>query len=107
VWAYAYSSHRTSSFTYKSPERSAQGGFPLLAFLRRGLALLVAVANSGLDGLGGEAFRSATTDGLRTAMLLAAAGIAATAPATLGLRRPSAREVGGHEPAKTRPAVHV
>ncbi|GAA4238345.1 MFS transporter [Actinomadura meridiana] len=50
-----------------------------------GLALLVAVANASLDGLGGGTLRAATNDGLRTAMLIAAAGIAATALVALGL----------------------
>ncbi|MEV0844567.1 MFS transporter [Streptomyces sp. NPDC049954] len=53
-----------------------------------GLAILVAVANSGLDGVRGEALRSATTDGLRTAVFIAAAGIAVTALVALGLRKP-------------------
>ena len=48
-----------------------------------GLAVFVAVANAGTDGLSGEALRVATVDGLRTAVLLAAAGIAVTALAAL------------------------
>ncbi|MET8853462.1 MFS transporter [Amycolatopsis sp. NPDC004625] len=48
-----------------------------------GLAVFVAVANAGTEGLSGEALRLATVDGLRTAVLLAAAGIAATAVAAL------------------------
>ncbi|MEV6831678.1 MFS transporter [Amycolatopsis sp. NPDC051102] len=48
-----------------------------------GLAVFVAVANAGTHGLSGEALRSATVDGLRTAVLLAAAGIALTAVAAL------------------------
>ena len=39
-----------------------------------GLALLVLVANSGTDGLAGEALRIATADGLSTAVLVVAAG---------------------------------
>ncbi|MER6424935.1 MFS transporter [Streptomyces sp. NPDC001137] len=54
-----------------------------------GLAVLVAIANSGLGGLKGEALRSATTDGLRTAVFIAAAGIALTALVALGLQKPS------------------
>ncbi|MEU0032136.1 MFS transporter [Streptomyces sp. NPDC006335] len=54
-----------------------------------GLAILVAIANSGLDGLQGEALRSATNDGLRTAVLIAAAGIALTALVALGLQKPN------------------
>ena len=51
-----------------------------------GLALLVLVANSGTDGLAGEALRIATADGLSTAVLVVAAGIAATALVALNLR---------------------
>ncbi|MCV2462947.1 MFS transporter [Streptomyces sp. ICN988] len=53
-----------------------------------GLAILVAIANSGLEGAQGEALRAATTDGLRTAVFIAAAGIALTALVALGLRKP-------------------
>ncbi|MCG5216036.1 MFS transporter [Streptosporangium sp. KLBMP 9127] len=49
-----------------------------------GLAILVAIANSPGIGLTGEALRAATTDGLRTAMYIAAAGIGLTALAALG-----------------------
>jgi EmrB/QacA subfamily drug resistance transporter len=55
-----------------------------------GLALLVLVANSGTDGLAGEALRTATADGLSGAVLVIAAGIAATALIALDLR-PSSR----------------
>lgn len=48
-----------------------------------GLAVLVAVANSGTHGLTGEPLLTATTSGLRTAVLLAAAGIAVTALLTV------------------------
>ncbi|MEU3461149.1 MFS transporter [Streptomyces sp. NPDC006733] len=72
-----------------------------------GLALLVAVANSGLDGLTGEALRSATTDGLRRAVLIAVGGIALTALAALGLRRPASREVGQDTAVASHPTVHV
>jgi EmrB/QacA subfamily drug resistance transporter len=51
-----------------------------------GLALLVLVANSGTDGLAGEALRTATADGLSAAVLVVAAGIAATALVALNLR---------------------
>jgi EmrB/QacA subfamily drug resistance transporter len=51
-----------------------------------GLALLVVVANSGSDGLAGEALRTATADGLSAAVLVIAAGIAATALIALNLR---------------------
>src|SRR5262245_36189062 len=45
-----------------------------------GLALLVLVANSGTEGLAGEALVTATVDGLSAAVLVIAAGIGATAP---------------------------
>jgi len=51
-----------------------------------GLAFLVLVANSGTDGLAGEALRNATAHGLRTAVFVIAAGIAATALVALNLR---------------------
>src|SRR5262245_4007490 len=51
-----------------------------------GLALLVLVANSGTDGLAGERLRTATADGLSAAVLVIAAGIAATALLALNLR---------------------
>ena len=51
-----------------------------------GLALLVLVATSGTDGLAGEPLRVATADGLSTAVLVIAAGIAATALVALNLR---------------------
>jgi hypothetical protein len=51
-----------------------------------GLALLVLVANSGTDGLAGEALRTATADGLSAAVLVVAGGIAATALVALNLR---------------------
>ncbi|WP_436774156.1 MFS transporter [Yinghuangia sp. YIM S09857] len=63
-----------------------------------GLALLVAVANSGLEGLNDEALRAATTDGLRTAVFIAAAGIVATAMTALALRKPSGETVKDHPP---------
>jgi EmrB/QacA subfamily drug resistance transporter len=51
-----------------------------------GLAVLVLVANAGTDGLAGEALRTATADGLGDAVLVIAAGIAATALLALNLR---------------------
>ena len=56
-----------------------------------GLALLVLLANSGADGLAGEALRVATADGLRAAVLVVAAGIAATTLVALNLRPDSGR----------------
>jgi MFS family permease len=50
-----------------------------------GLALLVLVANAGTDGLAGEALRIATADGLSTAVLVVAAGIAVTIPVAFGI----------------------
>jgi EmrB/QacA subfamily drug resistance transporter len=55
-----------------------------------GLAVLVLVANADTDGLAGEALRTATADGISAAVLVVAAGIAATALLALNLR-PSAR----------------
>lgn len=49
-----------------------------------GLALLVAVANADTGGLTGPALSAATTDGLRTAVFCAAAGIAVCALVALG-----------------------
>jgi EmrB/QacA subfamily drug resistance transporter len=54
-----------------------------------GLAVLVLVATSGTDGLTGQALQTATADGLSTAVLVVAAGIAAIALVALNLR-PSA-----------------
>jgi MFS family permease len=51
-----------------------------------GLALLVIVARSGTHGLAGEPLRLATADGLRTAVLAVAGGIAATVFVALNLR---------------------
>ncbi|MGH2741462.1 MAG: MFS transporter [Thermoleophilaceae bacterium] len=51
-----------------------------------GLALLVLVATSGTDGLTGESLRIAMADGLRTAVLVVAAGIAVIALVALNLR---------------------
>jgi MFS family permease len=56
-----------------------------------GLALLVLVATSGTDDLAGESLRAATADGLRTALLVIAAGIAVTAFVALNLRPASGR----------------
>ena len=50
-----------------------------------GLAVLVLVANAGTDGLAGEALRIATADGLSAAVLVVAAGIAATVLVALAL----------------------
>jgi EmrB/QacA subfamily drug resistance transporter len=51
-----------------------------------GLAVLVLVANAGTDGLAGEALQTATADGLATAVLVVAGGIAVTALVALNLR---------------------
>jgi EmrB/QacA subfamily drug resistance transporter len=51
-----------------------------------GLAVLVLVATSGTDGLTGEALRTATADGLSTAVVVVAAGIAAIALVAMNLR---------------------
>lgn len=51
-----------------------------------GLAVLVVVANSGTDGLAGEALRTATADGIGSAVLVVAGGIAAMVLVALTLR---------------------
>jgi MFS family permease len=51
-----------------------------------GLALLVLVANAGTDGLAGEALRRTTADGLSSAVLVVAGGIAATALVAMNVR---------------------
>jgi EmrB/QacA subfamily drug resistance transporter len=51
-----------------------------------GLALLVLVSTAGTEGLAGEDLRVATSDGLSTAVLVIAGGIAATALVALNLR---------------------
>jgi EmrB/QacA subfamily drug resistance transporter len=56
-----------------------------------GLGVLVLIANSGTDGLAGEALRTATADGLRTTVFVVAAGILATMLVALNLR-PAAPE---------------
>ena len=59
-----------------------------------GLAILVLVANSGTDGLTGEALRAATSDGIRAAVFVIAGGVLLTMlPA--GLLRPAAGSTGG------------
>ncbi|MGP3931195.1 MFS transporter [Nonomuraea sp. KM88] len=58
-----------------------------------GLAVLVALANAGRDGLAGQALRVAITDGLRTAVFIAAAGMAASMLIALGFREEGARRV--------------
>ena len=75
-----------------------------------GLAVLVLVATSGTDGLTGEALRTATADGLSTAVLVVAAGIAAIALVALNLRpapqraqKPPARVNWPCRPRRARP----
>ena len=58
-----------------------------------GLAILVAIANAGTDGSHGEALRVATGDGVRTAMLVSAAGILLTTLVALRLRAPASSSV--------------
>jgi EmrB/QacA subfamily drug resistance transporter len=70
-----------------------------------GLAVLVIVANAGTDGLAGETLRTATADGLASAVLVVAGGIAATALVALNLRPdPRAR---GQTPCPRRLAAPV
>lgn len=68
-----------------------------------GLAVLIAIANPETNGLGGEALRAATADGLRTGVFAAAAGIAATIPIALNLRRaqPGTEAVAGQASVNT------
>ncbi|GJF27850.1 MFS transporter [Kitasatospora sp. NE20-6] len=56
-----------------------------------GLAVLIAIANSGTDGLQGDLLRTAMADGTRTAVYVAAAGILLGAIVALALpgRRPA------------------
>lgn len=53
-----------------------------------GLAILVALANASTDGVTGNAVRAATVDGLRTAILVAAAGIVVTVFVAMNFARP-------------------
>ncbi|WP_433226781.1 MFS transporter [Microtetraspora malaysiensis] len=57
-----------------------------------GLAVLVAIAGAHTGGLTGSALRAATTDGLCTAVFVAAAGIALTALVALGFS-PARRQI--------------
>ncbi|MFC4590231.1 MFS transporter [Sphaerisporangium corydalis] len=71
-----------------------------------GLAVLVAVANAGTHGLTGQALRAATTDGLRTAVFVAAAGIAVTALIALGFT-PARRATAGTFPGNAADASSI
>ncbi|MEV6931646.1 MFS transporter [Dactylosporangium sp. NPDC051485] len=55
-----------------------------------GLAALVAVANAGTEGLTGPQLRTATSSGLRDAVLVAAAGMVLTILVATNFRRPPA-----------------
>jgi MFS family permease len=57
-----------------------------------GLALLVLVANAGTDGLAGEALRVERADGIASAVLVVAGGIALTALVALRLRAGAATD---------------
>jgi EmrB/QacA subfamily drug resistance transporter len=59
-----------------------------------GLAILIAIANAGTDGLAGDQLRGEIADGGRMAVLLAAVGILAAAAAALALPRAARRPVG-------------
>jgi predicted MFS family arabinose efflux permease len=65
-----------------------------------GLAVLTAVANDGTGGRTGDLLRAAIADGSRTAVLLAAAGMAAGMLAALALRR---RHAAAPAPVQTPP----
>ncbi|MDO0934151.1 MFS transporter [Streptomyces sp. DG2A-72] len=71
-----------------------------------GLAVLVAIAGAHSAGLTGSALRAATTDGLRTAVFVAAAGIALTALTALGFS-PARREAPAAEAAEAAERVAV
>jgi MFS family permease len=60
-----------------------------------GLALLVLVANAGAGGLEGQAQHTAMADGLRSAVLVVAAGIAMIALVALNLRPAPTSSTGG------------
>jgi hypothetical protein len=69
-----------------------------------GLALLVLVANSGMEGLVGEDLRVARVEGLRTAVFVVAFGVllSLACGAERGVRRqgvPSCRQAGGESQA--------
>lgn len=70
-----------------------------------GLALLVAIANSVTgDGATGEALREATTDGLRTAVLVAAGAMVAAMAIALNFRRSEPEQTAPAGPADERAA---
>jgi EmrB/QacA subfamily drug resistance transporter len=56
-----------------------------------GLAVLVAIANQGIEGLADDALRTATTHGIRVAVLITAAGILVTAVLALTGRKTTAQ----------------
>ncbi|WP_131739541.1 MFS transporter [Actinomadura roseirufa] len=64
-----------------------------------GLAVLVAIANAGTGGRSGEALRVAVTDGLRSAVLVTAAGIGVLILVALSFGRPAAPAPAAEEPA--------
>jgi len=72
-----------------------------------GLALLVVIANSGTEGVTGAALRTATTDGLRTAVFVAVAGMIATFLVSLNFTRPAEQVPSGVEPAAAKEQVPV
>ena len=72
-----------------------------------GLAVLVIVANAGTDGLAGEALRTATADGLASAVLVVAAGIAVTALVALNLRPAPGPRAQTPCPRRLAPAVRL
>lgn len=68
-----------------------------------GLAVLVALANSGTSGHTGAALAEATNDGLRTAVFTAAAGIALMILVAQNFRRPAPRSVRTGRPEESQP----
>ena len=68
-----------------------------------GLAILVAIANGAVDErLDGAALQAATADGLRTALLVAAGGVAPTVMVARRLRLPPAYAGGSVDEAQRR-----
>ena len=65
-----------------------------------GLAVLVAIANSSKEGATGEALPAAITDGLTTAILVAAAGIVVAVLIALNLAKPKAAAPAREEEVK-------
>lgn len=68
---------------------NAPGGASSSVGAAVGLALLVLIATSGTGGLAGESLRTATAQGLSTAVFVVAGGIAVIALVALNLKPPA------------------